>query len=431
MLKVVWICPLNLYPYREKLDIESYKFKGLHPASWITALIEEMENRRDIEVYVISASSLIKKTLYFKNKNVNYYILKKRKNIFPNNNQLKKENFFFIYLLVRIFLFIPKRLYNLLAYTELYSNYWIFRKKVVRIINNIQPDIINSHGTEYIWSLPLLDIDYPSVVTIQGFINRVVMTKKILETRKRTILENRILREKENFIVRTIFMNKLILKQNPNANVYFVNYPLSRELFKLSKKYLKVDSDIVFAGGIAKAKGVEDLIAALRIIIRIKPDISVKILGMEPDPRYIQFLKKIIRDFGLQDNVRFLGYIEKYIDLLEEIKKSKIFVLPTYRDTQPGTVLESMAMGVPVISYNVDGLPDMIENGISGILVDKGDINILASEIVRLLKDSNLREKYSKKARKFIEENWEPESIINKLIGVYKEVMLNHKKEYL
>ena len=80
-------------------------------------------------------------------------------------------------------------------------------------------------------------------------------------------------------------------------------------------------------------------------------------------------------------------------------QKANIFVLPTYAEAMPMSVIEAMAAGLPVISTTVGGIPELIENGVDGLLYAPGDVNALAEKISFLLDNKNIRIEIGGKAR--------------------------------
>ena len=105
------------------------------------------------------------------------------------------------------------------------------------------------------------------------------------------------------------------------------------------------------------------------------------------------------------------------------MKRSRIFVLPTYFDTGPLVVGESMAMGVPVIAYGVEGLPWMLGDGKHGVLVTKGDVGALAAEIEALMADNARMERYAVEAHAFARTHFYAPEVAENLTRIYRDVL--------
>ena len=123
-------------------------------------------------------------------------------------------------------------------------------------------------------------------------------------------------------------------------------------------------------------------------------------------------LKQFVRQNKLNDHVRFLGAL-KYAstEMMREYHDADIFVHPSViarngdKEGIPGTIVEAMSAGLPVVSTFHAGIPYIIENGVTGFLVKEWDVNALAKKIKLLMNNADLREKLGRSAQKFALEN--------------------------
>ncbi len=117
-------------------------------------------------------------------------------------------------------------------------------------------------------------------------------------------------------------------------------------------------------------------------------------------------LQKVIdkaKELNISDSVKFTGKLSKK-EWLRLSEQYDIFINTTDFDNHPVSVIEAMALGLPVVSTNVGGLPFLIEDRIDGILVPPGNAVKFAEEIENLMSDSELVRKITLNARKKIEE---------------------------
>ena len=395
-MKVLWICHYPLMYFKDKIkqDQVSLNFKDIlqHPTTWLYYLINEIQKRNDIQLYLITSFPYLKKDVKINEKNITYYFLHDN----PNFNIIFGKYY------TRFPRFI-------------FKNFLL--KKIEKIIWKINPDIITVHGTEFPYGLVLDKVNYPSLIWMQGVINLVIKTGSNPNLIRQRKIEDDIFRNQKYFITIKGNMEEAILEKNPRAEFFNVNYPVSELAFKLKNENMIIDSDIVFVGAVVKRKGIEDLIDAIFLIISKFPDIKIKIIG-KYDPNYMIYISNKLNDKKLTNRFTFTGPLPPD-QVLYELKKSQIFVLPTHVDSGPRSVAESMAIGVPVISYNLDGLPSMIKNDVSGILVEKHNIEKLAGAILELLRDGDKRKKLADEAYVFAKENFYAPEIINKLITIY------------
>jgi glycosyltransferase involved in cell wall biosynthesis len=156
---------------------------------------------------------------------------------------------------------------------------------------------------------------------------------------------------------------------------------------------------VLFAGTMGKLKGERDLIAALRRVPDLTSRVRLVMLG-----RGAETIEPLCRESGLWPVIDHFGAVP-LDERVTFFKWADLFVLPTYAEGMPMVVLEAMAAGLPIISTPVGGIPELIENGVEGFLVEPGDVNALADRITRLVEDRTERQQMGArgqaKAREF------------------------------
>jgi glycosyltransferase involved in cell wall biosynthesis len=168
---------------------------------------------------------------------------------------------------------------------------------------------------------------------------------------------------------------------------------------------------LLFVGAVGKLKGERDLIKALAILRRRKPNINIKVsfLGYGAEN-----LKDFCDEQGISELVEHLGAVS----LAERVgfyQKADVFVLPTYAEAMPMSVIEAMAAGLAVITTNVGGIPELIEDGADGILFSPGVVEPLADVISLLLENENIRLSLGEKARRKAREQMDFKTYADKL----------------
>jgi glycosyltransferase involved in cell wall biosynthesis len=146
--------------------------------------------------------------------------------------------------------------------------------------------------------------------------------------------------------------------------------------------------DVLYVGRLVDSKGVHVLLEALARL----SGVSAAVAGDGPARAE---LEELSRDLGLTDRVRFLGWIgqEQRAALL---RGSRVFVLPSLWDEPFGIVgVEALGAGLPVVATAAGGIPDWLDDGVTGILVPRGDRDTLARALDRLLQDEPLRRRYA------------------------------------
>ena len=148
---------------------------------------------------------------------------------------------------------------------------------------------------------------------------------------------------------------------------------------------------IVHISNFRPVKRVEDVIYAFS---KIRKEIPVKLLLIGDGPERIK-AEKTCREMGTCNDIRFLGKQDAVEDLLSI---ADLFVLPSANESFGLAALEAMACGVPVISSDVGGLPEVNEGGVTGYLCPLGDTDMIAEKALHLLKNDKLHAQFAKNA---------------------------------
>lgn len=171
----------------------------------------------------------------------------------------------------------------------------------------------------------------------------------------------------------------------------------------------------VFMGRIAPEKGLATLIEAASGI----PGLELKIIGDGPQRSE---LESMVQEREMRGRVEFLGYIrdDSRFDIL---KKARCFVFPSEcYENQPHAILESLALGVPVIASRIGGNPELIEDGENGLLFEPGDPADLRDKILRLYADHRELSTIRQQCRRGLIEKHNVEWAYKELKKIYEEI---------
>lgn len=173
---------------------------------------------------------------------------------------------------------------------------------------------------------------------------------------------------------------------------------------------------LLFLGRICKAKGIEELLQSMLFLKEKFPDMKLYLGGIFEDQ---ELQKKVEELSGL---VEWIGWVtgeekEKYL------KKCDVFVLPSYFEGQSVSILEAMSYSCTIVASNIGGIPQMIEDGETGILVEPKNAESLRQGLEKALADSVLCERLGKAARKKVSEEFSMEKNMEQLLGIYEAVL--------
>ena len=159
-------------------------------------------------------------------------------------------------------------------------------------------------------------------------------------------------------------------------------------------------------------------------MIRAIPDV----LSLYPDTNFVfcgggplqNNLAELAESLGVAGNVHFLGVRNDVPELLNDSYAS---VLPSLAEPLGNAVIEAMAMKKPVVGSDVDGIPEMIVHGSTGLLVPPGDSDALASSLIHLLEDPARTASMGVKARQRVEDEFELNSRVLAEIALYEDFL--------
>lgn len=178
---------------------------------------------------------------------------------------------------------------------------------------------------------------------------------------------------------------------------------------------------VVFVGRLVPHKHVDELLKAMQIIGQKIPGVRLKIIGAGPEESE---LKKQVKDLHLK-NVKFFGNLPEYRQVVSEIKKSSVFVLPSTREGFGMAIAEANACSKPVVAYDIEGVRDVIQSGKNGVLVRPNDVQELANNVVELLKNRIVRDSLGSEGRKRVEELFTWDKTADEIEEFYKTILVN------
>ena len=129
-------------------------------------------------------------------------------------------------------------------------------------------------------------------------------------------------------------------------------------------------------------------------------------------------LKKLVSTFNLERNFLFAGNIN-HNTLLKYYQNATVYVLPSYREGLPTTLLEAMSCGLPVVATAISGISDVIDDYKTGLLVPTNSPEKLANAILMLIEDSKLRGEIASNARNMFRNTYDWDIITSKIEKVY------------
>lgn len=361
-IKVVWLCHLT----NEQLNNHFNKEMNMC-AYWMTQFIDIVKHE-NIELHIVSPNYYNNKDTDFSIDGVNYHLYKYYSGIGGTKSAIVE--------------------------CTVFSH--ILQNKIQRIISLIKPDIIHLFGAENITYsqgfLPFLKQNN-TILTFQGYIQQAKCSGNFfrrLTISKRVKNEDAILKEVKSITFGDVEekCKEFYMKKYGKGVCHILNFPI--KLPNIDASSIKKEYDIVFWGRVTVDKGVEDLINAVYILKKKRPNISCLILGGGSE-EYRSKLDALVYEKGLESSIYFGGFQKTNEELFSNASKARVYVLPTHYDALPGSIRESMYMKLPVVSYPVGDIPQLNKDNECVLLAKYLDIEDLASKISQLLDDEILR----------------------------------------
>lgn len=294
------------------------------------------------------------------------------------------------------------------------------------------PDLIHIHEYHHFTS----DVsafyarikDKPLVFTIHGFYSWTFTTKFLSKLYDKSLGFFTLRNSKKLMCVSKSLVEEFLRKGAPADKITFIpngicindTLDFSRSDFNGFKERNDLLSNkvILAVGRLIKRKGFQVLIRAIPEILRRVPEAKIVIVG--PDSGYKFELKRLTAELNAEKAILFTGVLSEQ-DVKVVYSVANVFVIPSLHESVPTTLLEAMCFGKPCVATSVGGIPDIIENERSGLLVKAGNHNSLANAIIKILQDDSFANYLGLNARKEVEKyDWS--NIASHIRKVYEEV---------
>jgi len=170
---------------------------------------------------------------------------------------------------------------------------------------------------------------------------------------------------------------------------------------------------VIMVGRAIRHKGVVEYYDTAKIVCEQLPNVKFVYVGGVDEGNHSSM------DEDFMYSSPYVEYLGERSDVRELIDSADIFVLPSYREGLPRTVLEAMSLGLPVVATDVSGCRDSVVEGETGYLVPPKDAESLSDAIIKLAKDRGLREKLGQNGRKLAEQRFDVKNIVQAHLRIY------------
>lgn len=326
--------------------------------------------------------------------------------------------------------------------------------KILNIIDDFKPDIIQCFGTEFRYALITQFTKIPVVVHMQGFLNvynlselmafskydrlfyELSWTRSIYHAlfdiknlKKSSQLEIQAIKENHYFLGRTSWDKNIVKYYSPQSRYYYCAEVLRPEIYGSEKRWKWKEESIPTFVTITQAgylKGNEIILLTAKILKeQFHFNFCWKVAGRKDS--FEKFEKKT----GIKHedvNIDLIGMISAK-QVVEELCDSRLYIHPAIIDNSPNSLCEAQVIGCPVIATYVGGIPDLVNNNQTGFLYPYNEPHTLAFKIMSIANDKELLTKISENEIAVATDRHDPKKIVNNLYDIYKEIIEENNKK--
>ncbi|WP_243361540.1 glycosyltransferase [Fundidesulfovibrio terrae] len=294
---------------------------------------------------------------------------------------------------------------------------WKTMLEVFRIIRTVKPDIVHTHHLyELFYAWPGAVVSGAKIIHTEHErfslepIHKRVMLRVLAALCSMVTVVNE---DVENFLLTKVRIPKKRIALIRNG-VDVKRISNAEEV----RESLGLDADKPVVGIVARLESEKDhhmLLRAFALVVAAVPDAQLLVIG---EGSLRRGLESLAESLGIQDNVHFLGVRR---DIPELMKSLDVAVLSSKAEGLPLCILEAMAAGKPVVATRVGGIPDVVRDGHTGLLVQPGSETDMARAIITLLTDDSLRERYGLEGQQTVTKDYNASRALDRYIGLYAD----------
>lgn len=342
------------------------------------------------------------------------------------------------------------------VYQKSLEKFWI------EINRSFQPDITHLHGTEFSHGLAYLRAcpDNKSVVSIQGLVSvydryyhgnmtlwdiihnitlrDIIKINTLFDAKrnftKRGKSECEIIRRTKHIIGRTTWDKVHTKTINQKIKYHFCNETLRDEFYKHYWSNEKCEKHSLFLSQASyPIKGLHLVLKALPFIIHSYPDTHLYVAGPNITDTstlysklklsgYGLYIKRLIKKLCIGEHVTFLGSLTEE-QICQRYLASNLFICPSSIENSPNSLGEAQILGVPCVASYVGGIPDMVEDGVTGLVYRFEEFEMLAQHVCAVFTDDKISRRLSNEGREIAKKRHDPLFNTWTLYNIYKTII--------
>ncbi|MFT3931304.1 MAG: glycosyltransferase family 4 protein [Spongiibacteraceae bacterium] len=305
--------------------------------------------------------------------------------------------------------------------------YWTTERQAIQQrLNEINPDITHFQGVTG-WSI---GYKRPYVVTIHGIAEKDALYTKAYFPKLRYLLISAVERFARKRAPHIISISPYVLSELQNqfsGQISNLENPVDGAFFDIP--YEVEEKNILYVGRIIERKNIQGLINSFAVLAKSVKDAKLLLGGTADSPQFMNDCKNQAKQLGLSKRILFLGNIN-HNELPAKLATAKCLILLSHQETAPMAIEEAMAVGVPVVASKICGIPFMIDEGVTGYLVQPNNPLEAAAALAKILKDDQQAAIMSAQCRKTARNRFHYMYIAQKTAEIYFNILHKTKENH-
>jgi len=199
---------------------------------------------------------------------------------------------------------------------------------------------------------------------------------------------------------------------------------INQENIKTIKDELGIkEPDFVFSfvGRFVREKGIYELVEAFNKLNETNQNVKLLLIGGLLESERDQEISQAMNKWEANENIIFTG-VRSDIPELQSV--SDVFILPSYREGLPRSIIEAMAMKKPVIATNIRGCREEVIDSETGFLVEKQNVNDLYQKMLTLFENEEMCKAFGEEARRIVENEYDEQKVLDKQLRLFNSILL-------
>lgn len=294
--------------------------------------------------------------------------------------------------------------------------YFLSIKKIKKLIKYYKPDILHAHYASSFGLIGALTHFHPYVVSVWGSdVYEYPLAGKIY----RKMLEYSL--RCSDYLLSTSHCMAKETGKYTDKNIYITPFGVDLNLFRPLEKSDRQSFTIGNIKSLRPVYGIDTLIRAFALLKDCNPELDLRLQIAGEGPAKGELLQ-LCKDLSIQNNVEFIGFIAN--DKLPEVyNQLDVAVFLSRKESFGVAAIEAMACECPVVTSNADGYLEVVEDGVSGFIVESENPAAAAQSIQRLIDDKCLRRQIGSAGRKRAETLFDWNKNVDTMLEIYRQVL--------